>query len=157
MIGLRYSLLATACALGLAACDVSVRDQPSAANQDSGVVTQSAPAPSSSESTASIPPSSDTSTTTAQAPLGADSSSAPAIGGTQGDTAAVSPAAPVPETSAMGAQPAPAMPAAGDGSAAPTELSQFLEQSQQAAAAKKAEPAKAEAKTDSASKKAAKS
>jgi hypothetical protein len=146
----RTSLLAAACALGLAACDVSVRDEASAsAPQASGHVTQAEPAaPAADTSTATLPSADTTAATPAASDPGAASSSSSS---SSSDIAAVSPAAPLPSgTSVMGAPggaPATAMPpTTSDGAAAPTELSQFLDASEQRAAAKASEPAKAEAK-----------
>ena len=118
----QLSILAAAAALGLQACDVSVRD---AAPQDSAATSQPAPESSAPQVTSQPAPAaaaSDSTTLPSDAPTTVSSTPSPAP--SSPDTAAMGAAAGA-GTAPLGA---PAMPAVADGAAAPSELARFLEE-----------------------------
>lgn len=114
----RLPLVIALASMGLAACDVQVRDTPS---QSSAAADVQQAVPVASTAPASPPPATDVATTR---PMPADSTGTAAAPAPSADSSLV------PPTAQMGAAPAgndmAAMPS--DGVAAPTELQRFFEQ-----------------------------
>ena len=112
---IRLTLAVAVAALGLQACDVSVKPQ---ASSSTPAATQQAQQPAAPVDSTPTPVQS------TEAPATPSGATTP---GAAADPSAAAQAPGAPETTAMGAQPAPA-PAVPDGIAAPTELAQFFEQ-----------------------------